>query len=226
MAVRSAISTGFPSPNFVAELGTHDAALPGEFIVENGQAVVAVTSGQIGNLTLSATAKVLVSSVLAATIGNISISATAAAENNFALQEAIADLTLAATAQGIVSAELGATIGELTLTATGHVPHADGGVASLRFPWWWPAYVDRILAERAAEREKNTRTAVLVAEIPAPYARARGNHSMPAGGLAAVVPAPSAAGRLTAFHLVAVIDHKSPVDDETAALFASLVLAA
>jgi hypothetical protein len=47
MTVRSAISVGFPSPNFVAELGKRDAVLPGEFIAENGQAVAVVLSGQI-----------------------------------------------------------------------------------------------------------------------------------------------------------------------------------
>jgi hypothetical protein len=57
MAVRSSISAGFPSPNYVVELGQREAALPGEYVVEGGQAVVTVLTGQIDNLTLAATAQ-------------------------------------------------------------------------------------------------------------------------------------------------------------------------
>jgi hypothetical protein len=73
MAVRSAISVGFPSPNYVAELGQRDSILPGEFIVESGQAIVTVLTGQVDDLTLSATAQVVDAVALNATIGPITL---------------------------------------------------------------------------------------------------------------------------------------------------------
>src|SRR5260370_31294180 len=96
---RSAISTGFPGPNYVVELGNRDAILPGAYEIEQG-ALSATSSAAIGNLTLSA---------------------TAAAVDNATLSRTIAALTLAATATGTVSASLSATLADLRLSATATV---------------------------------------------------------------------------------------------------------
>jgi len=232
MAVRSSTTTGFPGGNYVVELGTHDAALPGEYLIENGQAVVSVVAGQIGNLTLAATGNVVVAASTAPTIaspslnaaGNIAITASlnraigdpalSAAPDAIvsgALTTTIDDVTLSAAGQVIVSGALAATLDEVALAATGHVPRRTGDVG---VPWWWHLYVSRIRADQAAAREAKARTGDVVAVAPAPSATAEGDHVFPRiGEVAAIVPSPSASAALTT----------RPVDDE-AALFAAFEL--
>jgi hypothetical protein len=152
MAVRSAISVGFPSPNYVVELGQRETALSGEFIVEGGQAIVTAVSGQIGNLTLAATGAVILLAAASPTISNLTLSAicnvafTATGAFNFDRP------TLSATATVPVALSLERTIGELTLKAAGVVIPRGDGVAWP--PWWWSAYVARHQAERAAAAEQ------------------------------------------------------------------------
>jgi hypothetical protein len=152
MAVRSAISIGFPSPNYVVELGQRETALPGEFIVEGGQAIVAVTSGQFGSLALAATGAVSVLAAASPAIGNLTLSAignvalTATGVFNFARP------TLSATATVTDALSLDAPIGEITLEAAGVVVRRGDGVAWP--PWWWHAYVARHQAERVAAKEQ------------------------------------------------------------------------
>src|SRR5215831_5400712 len=110
MAVRSAISVGFPNANYTVELGQRDSILPGEFIVEAGQAIVTVLTGQISNLTLSATGQVIVAAASSPTIANLSISATGNIAVSAALSQTIDPITLVATGEVIVSGSVDATI--------------------------------------------------------------------------------------------------------------------
>jgi hypothetical protein len=130
MAVRSSISIGFPNPNFIAELGQRESILVGEYIIEAGTAVIVVTTGQIANLTLSATGQVIVTAAASLTIANATLSAT----GNIA-----------------VSAQLTATIDPITSDGTGLVIPSGGGDPAV--PWWWAQYVARHQAEREARRE-------------------------------------------------------------------------
>jgi hypothetical protein len=72
---RSAISTGFPNPNYVTELGSRDAILPGTFEIEQG-ARSATSSATIGNLTLAAAAAAIDNAALTRTIAAHTLAAT------------------------------------------------------------------------------------------------------------------------------------------------------
>src|SRR5262245_20720976 len=110
MAVRSAISVGFPGANYVVELGQRESSLPGEYIVEAVQAVITVLTGQIDNLTLSATGKIIVVAASSPTIANSSLSAVGNIVVTARLTSAIDPITLAATGGVIVGASLCAMI--------------------------------------------------------------------------------------------------------------------
>src|SRR5262245_12843087 len=138
MAVRSAISVGFPSPNYVAELGQHDSILPGEYLIENGQAVVTVVTVQIDNLTLAATGAVTAVSQASPTIANLSLSAASNIAVTTRLMQTIDPITLAASGEVIVAGSLDAIIDDITSEATGLVIRTGGDVV---WPWWWNQYV-------------------------------------------------------------------------------------
>jgi hypothetical protein len=113
----SAITTGFPGPNFVVELGNRDAILPGTFEIEQG-ARWAVSSKSIRNLTLSAAAAALDSATLSQTIAALTLSAAGGTTVSASLSATLADLTLSAAANVVDDLSLSGTIADLTLSAT------------------------------------------------------------------------------------------------------------
>jgi hypothetical protein len=179
MAVRSSIVGGFPGPNFFVELSNRDAILPGTYIIEQG-ALVAVSSKTIDNLSLSATAKALVTTALTATIAPITISATGNVAISASLSVTIADFIMSATVAVIVSASLDAILNPITVAVTGAVeatipPVAYGGGPAL-YPWWWPAYCRRIEAEKEAKRLALAVEGHAYAVMPMPFGHATGEH--------------------------------------------------